>query len=204
MMGRPLSFGGALLACALAVLAALVPDAATADSVPSGERILGQSRIEPAYDYSTGALVYLLTPINAPFPATQIDQHAVAPLYLVVYPPGTPGILNCMGIPGNCPDHDLKIATAATKIMPSVYGTDPSAVPGHDHLAGVPRTGGDFNVAWHVVLVLFTPRATLTHLTTLSQLDAAKASDSVVEVSSPTVFMCSVVPQTTYMMGTPV
>jgi hypothetical protein len=203
-MGSPLRFGPAMLACALTVLACAVPDVALADVLPSGERILGQSRIEPAYDYSTGTFVYLLTPESAPFPATQIDEHAVAPLYLVAYPPGTQGTFNCMGVLGNCPDHDLKIATAATRIMPGVYGTNPYAVPGHHHLVGVPRTGGDFNVPWHVILVLFTSSATVTHITTISQLDAALTSHGIIEVSTPTVFMCSIVSETAYLMGTPV
>src|SRR2546429_7198336 len=69
-------------------------------------------------------------PRSTLFPYTTLFRsHAVAPLYLIVYPPGTPGTFNCMGAPGNCPDHGGVIAGVATQVMPSVYGTDPSAVP---------------------------------------------------------------------------
>src|SRR2546429_9021146 len=106
-------------------------------------------------------------PRSTLFPYTTLFRsHAVAPLYLIVYPPGTPGTFNCMGAPGNCPDHGGVIAGVPTQVMPSVYGTDPSAVPGHDHLVGMPRTG-DFNGPWRVFIELCTPRARVTHITTL-------------------------------------
>lgn len=173
-------------------------------TLPSGERTLGQSSIEPAYNDVTGSLTYLLTPLHSPFP-THTSSHAVAPLYLIEYPPGTTvGTLNCMGVPGNCPDHDGEVAGAATSIMPSVYGTDPTLVPGHDHLVAVPASGGDFNVAWEVIEVLFTNKAAgNTHLTTEAQIDAAVASGDAIEVDLGFAFHCSVVSSTAYWTGVP-
>ncbi len=169
------------------------------DTLPSGERLLGQSAIEPAYNDATGQLIYLLTPIKSPFP-THTSVHAVAPLYLVEYPPGTTvGTLNCMGVPGNCPDHDGIVAGVATSAMPSVYGTDPTAVPGHDHLVAAPASGGDFNVAWEVIEVLFTNKAAANrHLTTEAGIDAAVASGDAIEIDLGFAFHCSVVSAATY------
>ena len=73
--------GRALIALSLALVACLAATPALAGGGgPSGERIVGQSAIEPAYDYSTGNLVYLLTPTKSPFP-THTNPHSVAPLY---------------------------------------------------------------------------------------------------------------------------
>ena len=174
-------------------------------SLPSGEHLLGQTSIEPAYDDVTGALTYLLTPANAPFPS-KANTNATAPLYLVEYPgSSTVGTVNCMGVPGNCPDHDGEVAGAATAIMPSVYGTDPTKVLGHDHLVAVPASGGDFNIAWHVIEVLFTsPAAANTHITTMTQLETAIANHAVITVPLPVVFNCSVVSGRVYWNGTPI
>jgi hypothetical protein len=172
MMINRFQLNRAFLASALAAVACVVPVAGSADALPSGEHLLGNVAIEPAYDDYNGSIVYLLTPnrlapLGANNPINNVNPHAVAPLYLVVYPPGTAGTFNCMGVPGNCPDHDGAIAGVATGVMPDVYGTDASRVPGHDHLVGMPRTG-DFNVAWRVYVELFTPGATVTHITTLA------------------------------------
>ncbi len=201
-----------LSAVGLVVLAACAPDATApkaaasldvtpSTALPSGEHLLGQLSIEPAYNDQTGAIVYLATPINSPFP-TKANSAATAPLYLVEYPPGSDvGTLNCMGVPGNCPDHDAEVAGAAVAIMPSVYGTNVAAVPGHDHLVSTPGSGGDFNIAWHVVEVLFTSAAYVTHITTEAQLDAMLAAHKVIEVSTPVTFTCAVVPAVTYLRG---
>jgi len=175
-----------------------------ADALPSGERQFGKVSIEPAYDDVTGSIIYLLTPDKAPLPS-KANSHAVAPLYLVEYPPGsTVGTMNCMGVPGNCPDHDAAVAGAATSIMPSVYGTDPTVVPGHDHLVAPPASGGDFNVAWEVVEVLFTNKAAAnTRLTTEAAIDAAVARGDAIEVDLGFAFNCSVVPARVYWKGTP-
>lgn len=133
----------------------------------------------------------------------------MAPLYLVVYPPGTDGTFNCMGVPGNCPDHDGVIANVATGVEPGTYGSDPSAVPGHDHLVGVARTGGDFNVPWHVYIELFTSKAAVTHITTLAQLQAAWASGAILQTDSGQgidtgiTFVCAVVSEAAYLAGKP-
>jgi hypothetical protein len=210
---------------ALALLAACAPDAATAPqltrtptpeaaranaqtavaaALPTGEHMLGNSLIEPAWEDVSGTIIYLLTPLGSPFP-THTSSHAVAPLYLVEYPPGSNvGTMNCMGVPGNCPDHDIEVATAATQIMPSVYGTDPTAVPGHDHLVAGPSSGGDFNVAWEVIEVLFTSKAAVTRLTTEEAVDAAIARGDAIEADLGFAFHCSVVPAAPYLRGTPV
>ena len=177
---------------------------ARADALPSGERQLGRSAIEPAYNADTGKILYLGTPEKSPFP-THTSPHAVSPLYLVEYPPGsTVGTLNCMGVPGNCPDHDGLVAAVATGAMPAVYGTDPSLLPGHDHVVDPPGAP-DFNVAWEVVEVLFTNRAAAnTHLTTDTAIENAVAAGDAVEIDLGFAFHCQVVPQVVYNRGTPV
>jgi len=181
---------------------------ATSDSLPSGERILGHGHaaVEPAYNADTGALMYLLTPAGAPLPAVS-NSHARSPLYLVEYPPGTGGTFNCMGVPGNCPDHDGLVAGFATQTMPSVYGTDPAAVPGHDHIADPPGAP-DFNVAWEVIEVLWTDKAVtdhaITHLTTDGQIQDAIQAGYAVKFDLGFAFNCSVVPATVYARGVPV
>jgi hypothetical protein len=189
-------------------LLGLLPSTVGADALPSGERALGNATIEPAYDDFDGSIVYLLTPnrlapLGANNPINKVNGNAVAPLYLIVYPPGTPGTLNCMGVPGNCPDHGGVIAGVATSVEGSVYGSDPNLVPGHDHLVGMPHTG-DFNVPWHVWIVLFTSPSAVTHITTLSQLEAAKASGGITELDSGITFACSVVSRSAYEAGKPV
>lgn len=207
----------AFAALLIAIAAGLVPALASASTLPSGERALGDASVEPAYDDTTGGIVYLLTPntlapLNPSNPINGLNPQAVAPLYLVVYPPGTPGTFNCMHVPGNCPDHDGAIAGVATSPGPEqlIYGSNPLAVPGHDHLVGVARTGGDFNAAWHVFIELFTPGSTVTHITTLSQLQAAWDSGTILKTSSGRgidtgiTFLCTVVSAGAYNAGTPV
>jgi hypothetical protein len=207
-MPRLLRSRRALLVSAVAVAACLIPMNGVAGALPSGERALGNATIEPAYNDFDGTFVYLLTPNRlAPLgpnnPINNVNPHAVAPLYLVVYPPGTAGTFNCMGAPGNCPDHGGVIAGVATSVMPGVYGTNASAVPGHDHLVGMPHTG-DFNVPWHVYIELFTSGAAVTHITTLAELQAAWASGGVRQLDSGITFVCAVVSEHAYMAGTPV
>lgn len=180
------------------------PAPPAAQTLPSGEHIVGKVAIEPAYDAESGELMYLLTPEKATFPS-KANAHARSPLYLVEYPAGsTVGTLNCMGVPGNCPDHDLDVATAATQIMPSVYGTDPYALPGHDHLADS-QGAEDWNVAWEVIEVLFTNSAAAnTHLTTEAEIQQAVANHDAITVDLGIAFNCSVVPESLYLKGTPV
>lgn len=183
------------------------------ESDVTGERIFGNQAIEPAYDADTGELLYLLTPVKAPLPS-HANEHAVSPLYLVVYPAGapTPGIghFNCEGTnPGNCPDHDDFMAQQANDMEPDVY-PDPAAVPGHDHVVDPPGAP-DWNVAWQVVVVAFTPAgvthyggvANLPHLTTDTAIeDAEEAGYVVFRPLFP--FNCSVVPAVLYAKGQPV
>ncbi len=201
-----------LAAGSIALGFGLVAPQVLADGLPSGERMVGNTAglhggvVEPAYDYDTGNLTYLLTPTGA---RSNANAHAIAPLYLVAYPPGTAGTFNCMGYHGNCPDHDWLIANAAVGIMPGEYGLDPTAVPGHDHLVGLDRTGGDFNVAWHVYLELFTPGATVTHITTLQELQNAWTTGTISRgntgegFDSGITFNCSAVSASIYNAGTP-
>jgi hypothetical protein len=205
-----------LVAFTLAVIGCLGGSPALAGvGLPTGETRLGQSLIEPAYDYTTGQIIYLLTPEKSPFP-TDTSSHAVAPLYLVEYPPGSNvGTLNCIGVPGNCPDHDAAVAGAAVSIglgmfgPSSPYGTDPTKVPGHDHLVGLAATGGDFNIAWEVWEILFTPKAVadgaITHLTTTSQINTALANGYITKpMDLGFAFHCSVVSAAAYNAGTPI
>ena len=65
--------------------------------LPSGERQLGQTIIEPGYDDRTGKLIYVMTPEGAPFPS-HANAHAISPLFLVVYPnsaAASVGTMNC-------------------------------------------------------------------------------------------------------------
>lgn len=194
---------------AVATMVTLLPVIARADSLPSGERVNGQAVIEPAYDDSTGSIVYLLTPSRlAPLspnnPINNVNPHAVAPLYLIVYPPGTSWTFNCMGAsPGNCPDHAGTVAGIATSLFPGVYGSDPAAVPGHDHLVGVAKTGGDFNVPWRVFLEFFTSTSAVSHITTLAEFQAAWNHGDLMEVDTGITFVCAVVSASTYLAGTP-
>jgi hypothetical protein len=195
-------------------------------SAPSGQRMYGNTSfdpttgqfiggggtIEPAYDGDTGTLVYLQTPNNGHFnPVNKIDPDTgmpinVAPIYLPVYPAGSgidPATLNCAHVPAdNCADHGPGVAGAAIGIMHSVYG---GGVLGHDHLVGIAKTGGDFNVLWEPVLVLFTNAAAAkTHITTIDQIEEAVAAHNAIEVPLPQLtFHCSSVSAAAYWRGTP-
>lgn len=179
---------------------------AQSGATPSGERAFGQVTVEPAFDDQTGSYVYLLTPDKSPFPSKANAQHATAPLYLVEYPPGTTvSGFNCAGVPGNCPDHDFEVASVATGMKPAVYGANPNLVPGHDHLVAPPASGGDFNVAWEVVEVLFTSKAAgNTRLLTEDAIDDAVTHGRAIKVDLGFAFTCVVVPANVYWKGTPV
>jgi hypothetical protein len=194
-----------LMAGGVALCVNLAASPVLASTVPSGERQHGQVVVEPAYGDVTGNLVYLATPLGVANP-THTSPHAVAPLYLVEYPPSPAPTwtLNCVGVPGNCPDHDGAVAGAATSIMPNVYGTNPLLVPGHDHLVAPPAGHGDFNVAWEVIEVLFTNNAYASHhLTTLAAIDTAVNTGNAIEVDLGFAFHCSVVSSHAYWNGTP-
>lgn len=195
----------------LAVLmAAVLGMSPVAAATPSGEVTFGQTVIEPAYDDTTGTLVYLSTPKNAVVHPN--FAHNVAPIYLPVYPAGsavgTVSTLNCMHVPvENCPDHGDAVAGAAMAISAangfgSVYA---SGVLGHDHLVGIASTGGDWNVLWEPVLVLFTnATAANEHVITLDQINAALAGGNAIEIPLPSLtFHCSAVSASAYAHGTP-
>jgi hypothetical protein len=178
----------------------------------SGHFVGGGGAIEPAYDDTTGTLVYIQTPNGPPVhPANHIDPATglpknVAPIFLPMYPAGSgidPASLNCAHVPAdNCPDHGPLVAGAAMSIEPSVYG---GGVVGHDHLLGIASTGGDFNVLWEPVLVLFTSvDASMTHITTLAQIKSAEAAHQAFEVPLPqATFHCSVVSAARYDQAIP-
>ena len=199
-----------LLAAALAASwASLAPSrAAAAASAPSGETILGQSTIEPVFDDTTGNVNYVMTPNHAPLNA---NPASWAPFYVPVYPvtaSASVGTLQCTHVPSdNCPDHGPPIALAVAAAVPAVYGPpNGSGVLGHDHLMAPPASGGDFNIAWEPILVLFTnPTAANTRLTTLAQITAAVSSHQAFLVPLPQLtFHCEVVPATVYAQATPV
>lgn len=194
-----------LLILALAAGVGAFTTGVLADTLPSGQRTVGQTTIEPAYNDLNGNILYLLTPDHAKM---HTNPRAWAPLYLIMYPTsaaGAVGTMNCAHQPmDNCPDHGPLVSGLAESAMPSVYG---AGVWGHDHLVtGVPPVGGDFNIAWEPIAVLFTSNAAAnTHITTEAQLDAAVDAGDVIEIPLPqATFLCSVVPAVIYNMGTPV
>jgi len=190
----------------------------TALADDSGQRKFGQVTVEPAIDLSNGNEVYLLTPDKAPFPS-KANPVATAPLYLPLYPVTSAvpfSSLNCQ--PSNCdhvnvlpfPSLDYGALPGTNKACVDFNGGNPcSLVEGHDHLVGIASTGGDFNVAWHVKLVVFTHAAFLngkinTRITTLNQINALAASGDVIVIDTPITFNCSATSERTYDKGTPV
>ena len=191
-----------LLATAVAVFSiAATADTASAatGALPwfSGMRAMGQATIEPAVDYSTGLETFLMTPNNGPFcggapscPTPQPPFSSVsAPLYLVLYPDSSTvpaSSLNCT--PTNC-DHAQ---------FPGIKG--------HDHLVGLASTGGDYNVPWHVIGVVFTgvnPDAQNHRILNMDTLQAELLDHEVATVDTHIYFMCSRVSATPYLHATP-
>ena len=166
--------------------------------VPSGERQLGRTIIEPGYDDRTGELIYIMTPMGTPSPS-HANAHAISPLFIVVYPNAAAdavGTMNCAHEGGdNCGDHGPGIADLAQATVPNVYG---DGVWGHDHIMN--GTGGsDFNVTWQVVVVLFTNLdAAKTHITTEVQLDAAIDAGDAFSIVTPTILHANMVAKATY------
>jgi hypothetical protein len=201
--------------CAALLLAAAAMLLANAAFAQSGEVTLGNSTIEPAIDDMTGNQVFYLQPKGAPFPVNA-NAHAIAPLYAVVYPVQSTipaDSLDCQAtncdhlnvLPFPDPDYGLASLSACQEFN---GGSPCSPVKGHNHLLGIAQTGGDFNVAWAVKLVLFTGQAFAdgtinTKITTSSQLQALVASGEVFIADTPITFNCSMVPERTYELGTP-
>ncbi len=183
----------------------------------SGQRVLGQSVIEPAVNDFNGTTVFLLTPSHVPgvpFPSVS-NPRAAAPMYLPVYPSTStvdPSTLDCQ--PTNC-DH-VNVLPFPAPGYPNggptcvQYGFPAGACAlllGHDHLIGVPPTG-DFNIAWNVILVVFTPKgladgASNQRVTTLAGIRQLEANGEAFEAPSGITFNCSLTPERTYLMGTP-
>jgi len=203
---------GASLACADATptqpaveapsyaLASQLPPGAM---VPSGERVLGQSVIEPVYDAEhAGAIGYVSTPMHAPMHA---NSNAWSPIYIPVYPTSASasvGTLLCEHTPTeNCPDHGPEVAGLAQQVMPDVYG---GGVLGHDHVMDYPG-GADFDIAWEPIAVLFTSStAANEHLLTDTQIQAAVDRGDAIEIPLPPLtFHCAAVSQALWMRATP-
>ncbi len=125
-----------------------------------------------------------------------------------------PATLNCQ--PHNC-DHLNALPFPADGYPTTEGGTTCTSfglpadacglVLGHDHLIGVPPTG-DFNVAWHVILVVFTPKgfsdgAINNRMKTLQEVANAVTNGDAFEVSTPITFNCSIVSLTVYLRGVP-
>jgi hypothetical protein len=191
------------MAVALALSASVgVVSVSAASPLPSGEVTFGQTVVEPAYDLANGNIVYLSTPMQAAVHPNFAKN--VAPIYLPMYPTGANvGTLNCEDVPvENCPDHGPAVAGLAQALgNSSVYG---NGVIGHDHLVGIASTGGDLNILWLPVLVLFNTPSAVTHVTTMSQLHALELAGAVTEIPlQPATFHCSVVSAAVYANGTP-
>lgn len=178
---------------------------------PTGERKLGDATLETGYDGSTGNVIYT----QGTTPPASAGKPTVAPLWLVVYPPGSTVTsggthLNCEGVPGNCPDHDALVAGVVTRAQPAVYGSDSTAVPGHDHVYGASGVQAGFdNVTWEINVVAFTPKAKTdgainTHLTTEAEIQKAKEAGDVQTIDAHASIHASMVPDSTYAKGTPV
>ena len=171
--------------------------------VPSGERQLGRTVVEPAYDLRNGELIYIMTPMGSRS-AAHADEQAVAPLFIVVYPNSAAaavGTMNCAHEGGdNCADHGPGIADLAQATVPDVYR---DGVWGHDHVMdGV--GGADFNGMRQVVVVLFrNADAAKTHITTAAALDAAIDAGDAFSIVTPTTIHGNLVAGSTYDRATP-
>jgi len=193
-----------LLILLVAVGMALTGLTSASPPVPSGERDLGQTVIEPGYDVRSGNLIYIMTPTGARSPS-HADVHAISPLYIVVYPnsaANSVGTMNCAHDGGdNCPDHGPGISDLAQTVVPGVYG---NGVWGHDHIMDGPG-GDEFNVTWNVVVVLFTNAAAAnTHVTTETQLDAVLDAGDAFTIETPTIIHGNIVSSAAYRRAAPV
>ena len=175
--------------------------------------------IQVALDGETGKTVFILTPDKAPAP-TPTNAAAQAPIYLIAYPVQSTipadhldcTVTNCKGLNvlpfANSSYGELSGTSAACEAFNQ--GKPCSPVEGHDHIVGTPFTGGDFNVAWHKVLVVFTAKgfqnkAYNTRITTVNQLEGLLSEGYIKTMDVPSSsFNCNLVPETRYEQGTPV
>lgn len=185
----------------------------------SGQSTTRNGFVQVALDGETGKTVFILTPNKAPAP-TYTNYIAQAPIYLVVYPTTSTipadhldcTVTNCNGLnvlPFANSDYGALSATDSACVDFNA-GKACSEVEGHDHIVGTPFTGGDFNVAWRKVLVVFTHAGFLdgainTRITSVNQLDGLIAAGDVTTMNVPaSSFNCSLVPETVYSLGSPV
>jgi len=170
----------------------------TAFDFATGHFVGGGGTIEPAYNDGTGALIYLQTPNNA---HVHGGGKNVAPLCLPMYPVGSgidPASLNCAHVQADL----TTVVGVAEGAEPDVYSR---GVLGHDHLAGIASSGGDFNVIWEPILVVFTSlKASMQHITTLAQVMKVLGDGDAIPIAIPQAeFHCSVVSAASYARGTP-
>jgi hypothetical protein len=93
------------------------------------------------------------------------------------------------------------VAAVAKGAEPGVYS---GGVLGHDHLAGIASSGGDFNVICEPTVVVFTSvQAAAQHITTLAQVNADVAGGRAILIPLPQADNCSVVSAAAYARGTP-
>lgn len=164
----------------------------------TGMRAFGQVTVEPAINDANGEQIFLLTPNKAPFPS-KAPEKAQSPLYLVAYPTNSTitDAFNCT--PTTC-DHAQRV--------PLPWYPSGGLLKGHDHLVGLPQTGGDWNVAWDVELDAFTQQGfadgAINHrILTLDELNDAKRRGDIQALDIGVVFNCSSTNIATYLRGTP-
>jgi hypothetical protein len=186
-----------ILVGVLAATAIAGPGGGT-DTWYTGQRAFGKATVEPAVDDMTGDQVFLLTPDKAPFPSKAPDAGQ-APLYLVAYPTNSTvsDPFNCT--PTTC-DH--------VQTVPVPWYPSGGLLKGHDHLVGISRTGGDFNVAWDVELDVFTEKGfgdgAINHrILTLKALNDAKANGDIMSIDTGIVFNCSSTSPVIYLRAKP-
>ena len=213
----------ALIAAAVVAAFLVAPNLAAVQEVTeppyySGQVSVPQGDLEPAIDYKTGNIVFLMSPEKAPLP-THTNSSAQAPLFMVLYPTTSnlpASHFTCQ--PDNCAHFNvLPFPDANYGALPGDYpacadfngGNPCSLVKGHDHLVGVAQTGGGSTTIWDLHLIVFTEKAFTdgvinTRITLLSQIQALLAAGYVTDVPTGVSFSGSIVPLTTYQKGTPV
>lgn len=213
----------ALIAAAVFATFLVAPKLAAVQEVTeppyySGQVSVPQGDVEPAIDYQTGNIVFLMSPAKVPLP-THANSKAQAPLFMVLYP-ATSNIpadhFVCQ--PENCahfnvlpfPDPNYGALGGSEPACADFNGGNPcSLVKGHDHLIGVAQTGGDSTAIRDLHLIVFTEKAFTdgvinTRITLLSQIQALMVEGYVVDVPTGVSFLGTIVPMTVYEKGTPV
>lgn len=184
----------------------------------SGQMSVPQGDVEPAIDYKTGNIVFLMSPAKVPLP-THANPRAQTPLYMVLYPASSTIPANhfvCQ--PENCahfnvlpfPNDNYGALEGSEAACAVFNGGNPcSLVKGHDHLVGVSRTGGHSTSIWDLHLIVFTEQAFTDgvinmRITTLGQLQSLLVDGYVTDVPTGVSFLGTIVPLRLYEKGTPV